>query len=102
MTHAVETIRTLEPPVAIARTRTGPMIEAENLGRRFGEFWAIRNLNFTLNAGEVFGLLGPNGAGKTTTVRVLTALIGPSEGRASVDGFDVVASPDEVRARIGL
>jgi ABC-2 type transport system ATP-binding protein len=78
------------------------MIEAENLGRRFGDFWAIRDVNFSLRAGEVFGLLGPNGAGKTTTVRVLTALIAPSEGRASVDGFDVVQSPEEVRARIGL
>jgi ABC-2 type transport system ATP-binding protein len=78
------------------------MIVASNLGRRFGDFWAIRDVNFTLSAGEVFGLLGPNGAGKTTTVRVLTALIAPSEGSASVDGFDVVTSPEEVRARIGL
>jgi ABC-2 type transport system ATP-binding protein len=78
------------------------MIVASGLGRRFGDLWAIRDVNFSLSAGEVFGLLGPNGAGKTTTVRVLTALIAPSEGTASVDGFDVVASPDEVRARIGL
>ncbi len=78
------------------------MIEARNLGRRFGDFWAVRGVDFTLGAGEVFGLLGPNGAGKTTTVRLLTALMAPSEGRASVDGFDVVASPEEVRQRIGL
>jgi ABC-2 type transport system ATP-binding protein len=78
------------------------MIEAQGLGRRFGDFWAIRGVDFTLSAGEVFGLLGPNGAGKTTTVRLLTALIAPSEGRASVDGYDVVTSPEEVRARIGL
>jgi ABC-2 type transport system ATP-binding protein len=79
-----------------------PMIVAQGLGRRFGAFWAIRGVDFSLAAGEVFGLLGPNGAGKTTTVRLLTALIAPSEGHASVDGFDVVTSPDEVRARIGL
>jgi ABC-2 type transport system ATP-binding protein len=78
------------------------MIRAEKLGRRFGSFWAVRNVDFELMPGEVFGLLGPNGAGKTTTVRLLTALIEPSEGRASVDGFDVVESPEEVRRRIGL
>ncbi len=78
------------------------MIEAHGLGRRFGDFWAIRGVDFTLNAGEVFGLLGPNGAGKTTTVRLLTALIAPSEGQASIDGFDVVTDADEVRKRIGL
>ena len=53
-------------------------------------------------AGEVLGLLGPNGAGKTTTVRLLTALIEPTEGRASVDGLDVVEQPEEVRARVGI
>jgi ABC-2 type transport system ATP-binding protein len=77
-------------------------IEARDLGRRFGDFWAIRHLDFSLNRGEIFGLLGPNGAGKTTTVRLLTALLGPRAGSATVDGFDVIEAPDEVRARIGL
>jgi ABC-2 type transport system ATP-binding protein len=79
-----------------------PAIRTENLGRRFGDLWAIRGVDLELRAGEVFGLLGPNGAGKTTTVRVLTALIAPSEGRAWVDGFDVHEQPDEVRRRIGI
>jgi ABC-2 type transport system ATP-binding protein len=78
------------------------MIRAENLGRRFGDLWAVRGVEFELQRGEVFGLLGPNGAGKTTTVRLLTALIAPTEGRAWVDGFDVVEQADEVRKRIGL
>ncbi len=95
-------IEVLARPTTTEPARTGPMIEAENLGRRFGDFWAIRGVNFSLAPGEVFGLLGPNGAGKTTTVRLLTALIAPSEGRASVDGFDVVESPEAVRSRIGL
>ena len=82
--------------------KPGPMIRAEGLGRRFGDLWAIRGLDFELQAGEVFGLLGPNGAGKTTTVRLLTSLIAPSEGRAWLDGFDVVASASEVRRRVGL
>jgi ABC-2 type transport system ATP-binding protein len=57
---------------------------------------------FDVRPGEVLGLLGPNGAGKTTTVRLLTALIEPSEGTASVAGFDVRAQPDEVRSRVGI
>ena len=57
---------------------------------------------FDVRPGEVLGLLGPNGAGKTTTVRLLTALIEPSEGSASVAGFDVRTQPDEVRSRVGI
>ena len=78
------------------------MIRTVGLGRRFGSVWAIRNVDLEVRRGEVLGLLGPNGAGKTTTVRLLTALIKPSEGTASVDGLDVQARPDEVRARVGI
>ncbi len=85
-----------------ASTAAGPMIRAQGLGRRFGDQWAMQDLELELERGEVFGLLGPNGAGKTTTVRMLTALIAPTTGRATVDGFDVAASPDEVRRRVGL
>lgn len=77
-------------------------VRAVGLGRRFGSQWALRGVDLELARGEVFGLLGPNGAGKTTTVRLLSALIAPSEGRASIDGFDVVADADAVRARIGV
>jgi ABC-2 type transport system ATP-binding protein len=59
-------------------------------------------MSLEVRRGEVLGLLGPNGAGKTTTVRLLTALIEPSEGAASVDGFDVRTQPDEVRTRVGI
>jgi ABC-2 type transport system ATP-binding protein len=85
---------TVDPP-AVA-------LQANGLGRRFGERWAIRGVDLTVRRGEVLGLLGPNGAGKTTTVRLLTALIEPSEGTATVDGFDVRDAPDEVRARVGI
>jgi ABC-2 type transport system ATP-binding protein len=78
------------------------MLRATGLGRRFGELWAIRHMDLEVHRGEVLGLLGPNGAGKTTTVRLLAALIEPSEGSASVDGLDVVAQPDAVRARVGI
>jgi ABC-2 type transport system ATP-binding protein len=59
-------------------------------------------MTFQVERGHVLGLLGPNGAGKTTTVRMLTALIGPTEGTATIDGFDVRTHPDEVRARVGI
>ena len=78
------------------------MLRATDLGRRFGSLWAIRGVDLEVYRGEVLGLLGPNGAGKTTTVRLLTALIEPSEGRATVDGLDVVERPDDVRARVGI
>jgi ABC-2 type transport system ATP-binding protein len=77
-------------------------LRAEGLGRRFGERWAVRGIDLEVRPGEVLGLLGPNGAGKTTTVRLLTALIEPTEGTAAVDGFDVRTQPDEVRARVGI
>jgi ABC-2 type transport system ATP-binding protein len=63
---------------------------------------AVDGLTFTVNEGSIFGLLGPNGAGKTTTLRVLTTLTRPTEGRARVAGFDVVASPLDVRRRIAV
>jgi ABC-2 type transport system ATP-binding protein len=78
------------------------MLRATGLGRRFDSLWAIRGMDLEVFRGEVLGLLGPNGAGKTTTVRLLTALIEPTEGRAWVDGLDVTERPEEVRARVGI
>jgi ABC-2 type transport system ATP-binding protein len=77
-------------------------LTATDLGRRFGDRWAVRGVDLAVRRGEVLGLLGPNGAGKTTTVRMLTALIEPSEGTATVEGFDVREAPDDVRARVGI
>ena len=77
-------------------------LHATHLGRRFGERWAVRDVTLDVRRGEVLGLLGPNGAGKTTTVRMLTALIEPSEGSATVEGFDVREQPDDVRSRVGI
>jgi ABC-2 type transport system ATP-binding protein len=77
-------------------------LHADGLGRRFGDRWAVRGISLDVRRGEVLGLLGPNGAGKTTTVRMLAALIEPSEGTASIDGFDVRDRPDDVRARVGI
>ncbi len=79
-----------------------PAIVAEGLKKRFGRVEAVRGVSFEVRPGEIFAFLGPNGAGKTTTVHMLTTLLRPSAGRAEVAGFDVVASPTEVRRRIGV
>ncbi|MGA2320406.1 MAG: ATP-binding cassette domain-containing protein [Solirubrobacteraceae bacterium] len=82
--------------------RRGGGVRAEGLGKRYGELWALREVDLHVPAGRVLGLLGHNGAGKTTAIRILTTLALPSSGRASVAGLDVVADAARVRARIGL
>ncbi|MGH9178666.1 MAG: ATP-binding cassette domain-containing protein [Acidimicrobiales bacterium] len=77
-------------------------IAAEGITKRFGSVLALDGVDLSVPAGTVFGLLGPNGAGKTTMVRILTTVIPPDAGRASVLGADVVGQDDLVRARIGL
>ncbi len=78
------------------------MIEARNLTRRFGSFTAVSHLSLSVPAGSVLALLGQNGAGKTTTVRMLSALLAPTEGEASVNGYDVQKNSEAVRACVGL
>ncbi|WP_297508675.1 ATP-binding cassette domain-containing protein [Thermococcus sp.] len=77
-------------------------IEVENLVKRYGDFEAVGGISFRVKRGEIFAFLGPNGAGKTTTVHVLTTLLRPTAGRASVAGHDVVKEANEVRKRIGI
>ena len=77
-------------------------IEAEGLVREFkGGIRAVDGVSLAVAPGEIYGFLGPNGAGKSTTVHVLTTLLPPTGGRASVAGFDVVARATEVRGVIG-
>ncbi|WP_333639313.1 ABC transporter ATP-binding protein [Pyrobaculum aerophilum] len=73
------------------------MIVCEMLGRRYGDFWALKGVSFEVGRGIVLGVLGPNGAGKTTLVKILTTELMPSEGRAVVAGFDVVSEAERVR-----
>ncbi|MGE5073222.1 MAG: ATP-binding cassette domain-containing protein [Anaerolineae bacterium] len=80
---------------------TEPVIVVEDLTRRFGEFTAVDHINFTVGAGEVVGYLGPNGSGKTTTIRMLLGLLAPTEGRATVLGYDAFRQSEQVRARCG-
>ncbi len=77
-------------------------VTARGLGKRFGDLWALRDLDLAVPVGSVLGLLGHNGAGKTTALRILTTLSIPTEGSATVAGFDVAAHPGEVRSRIGV
>jgi len=86
----------------IQRTTKVGGIAAEGLGKRFGDLWALRELDLDVPAGSVLGLLGHNGAGKTTAVRILTTLAVPTTGSAQVAGHDVVADAAAVRASIGL
>ncbi|HEX9137564.1 MAG TPA: ATP-binding cassette domain-containing protein [Nitrospirota bacterium] len=78
------------------------MIDTHNLTKYFGTLGAVQSISFTVGRGEVFGLLGPNGAGKTTTIRMLTTLLSPTSGMASVAGSDVIADPLSVKRSIGV
>jgi ABC-2 type transport system ATP-binding protein len=77
-------------------------IEARDLRKRYGSVEALRGIDLTVETGTVFGLLGPNGAGKTTAVRILTTLLRPDGGTATVDGVDVLADAPHLRTRIGV
>ena len=77
-------------------------ISVQALTKRFGSFTAVNEVSFEVARGEVFGLLGPNGAGKTTLIRMLTTLIVPTSGHASVAGHDISRHPTRVRSAIGV
>jgi len=77
-------------------------IEATELVKKFNGFTAVENLSFSVEEGEIFGLLGPNGAGKTTTIRMLSALISPTSGSATIGGYDVQEDALKVREIIGV
>ncbi len=78
------------------------MIRTENLTKKFGDVTAVEGLNLEVTEGEVFGFLGPNGAGKTTTVRMLTSLIGPTAGKAIVNGFETGKQDSDIRRSVGV
>jgi drug efflux transport system ATP-binding protein len=80
---------------------TAVAIDAHELTRRFGGFIAVDRVTFDVRSGEVFGFLGANGAGKTTAIRMLTGLLAPSSGRASVAGHDVLREAERIKRSIG-
>jgi len=79
-----------------------PIIQTSNLTKKFGKLSAVDHLNLAIEEGEIFGLLGPNGAGKTTTILMLTTVIRPTEGTATIAGFDIKKSPNKAREMIGV
>lgn len=77
------------------------MIKVQNVTKRYGQHIAVDNVDFTVKEGEILGFLGPNGAGKTTVMNIITGYISATEGSVKVDGFDILANPQEVKKRIG-
>jgi len=78
-----------------------PVIATDKLTRTFGAFTAVNAITFSVEQGEIFGFLGANGAGKTTALKMLTGLLTPTSGSATVAGFDVWKQPEQVKRRIG-
>lgn len=77
------------------------MIEVKNVTKKYGNFYAVRNVNFEVKDGEIVGFLGRNGAGKTTTMNMITGFIEPTEGKIIVGGYDIDRNPKKVKAQIG-
>src|SRR4051812_7253465 len=77
------------------------VISVDHLTKRFGHFTAVDNISFNVKKGEIFGFLGANGAGKTTAMRMLCGLSLPTEGKATVAGFDVYSQNEQIKKNIG-
>lgn len=77
------------------------MIKTQNLTKKYGEMYAIRDINLELEKGDLFGFIGPNGAGKTTTMRIVATLLTPTWGEAYVCGNSIYTHPEEIRRLVG-
>ena len=73
------------------------MIEVSSLSKRYGSHLAVNNVSFKIKAGEIVGFLGPNGAGKSTIMNILTGYLSPTAGTVTVDGYDIIENPNEVK-----
>ncbi|RMF57987.1 MAG: ABC transporter ATP-binding protein [Calditrichaeota bacterium] len=85
----------------MASATSQPMIEAKGLSKYYGQFVAIQDISFSIPRGQIVAFLGPNGAGKTTTMRILSGFLAPSEGSASIAGYDVFANRLEASKHLG-
>lgn len=88
-------------PFVVINQRKLKMISVHNLSKTYGTFPALKNLSLEIPNNELFCFLGPNGAGKTTTIKILTGLLHPTSGSATIDGIDIKKNPIEVKKRIG-
>jgi len=77
------------------------MIEVKNLSKQYGSHKAVDNISFTVNEGEILGFLGPNGAGKSTTMNIITGYLSATDGRVTVNGYDILEDPDNAKRCIG-
>ena len=77
------------------------MIKVTGLSKRYGTHLAVNNVNFNIEKGEVIGFLGPNGAGKSTIMNILTGYLSLTQGKVTIDGFDILENPEEAKKRIG-
>ena len=77
------------------------MIKIKNLTKKYGSIYAVRDLTFEVNKGEIIGFLGPNGAGKSTTMNILTGYIPSTSGEVTVGGYNIMDDPMEVKKRVG-
>ena len=80
---------------------TEATLSAVDLSRQFGDNFAVKDVSFHLNKGEVLGFLGPNGAGKSTTMRMLTGNLAPTQGGVKICGIDIIENPQEAKGLIG-
>jgi ABC-2 type transport system ATP-binding protein len=78
------------------------MIELRNLTKRYGHILAVDHLNLSVEKGEIFGFIGPNGAGKTTTIRMMSGVLGPTEGAVLINGNSLATAPEEAKRMIGF
>jgi ABC-2 type transport system ATP-binding protein len=78
------------------------MLTLENLGKTFGNFTAVNNINLKINKGQLFGFLGPNGAGKTTTIKMIAGLLSPSNGTIMLDQINIWEDPLQAKTKIGF
>jgi len=77
------------------------IVQINNLTKQFGDFFAVKNISFAVEKGEIFGFLGANGAGKTTTIKMLCGLLLPSSGQAKVVGLDIYKDTEKIKTQIG-
>ena len=77
------------------------VVQATALTRQFGDLTAVDKVTLSVGRGEIFGMIGPNGAGKSTLIKMLTTLLPPTSGTATISGYDIVAQPGAVRRQIG-
>ncbi len=97
-----ETAAPTPDPVSVcALPRPAPMIQVEELTKRFGSFTAVDRVSFTIYQGEIFGFLGPNGAGKTTVIKMLTGILKPSRGRGCIAGVPIGKDGSRIKANLG-